>query len=296
MCSALGFVLQTEGFRWVVRGGLLGGGVGLGVLAGGETDFAGGAVELPAGEGQGEKDDAPDGDEDGGGPPGGEVVPEVEEGAAVADADTDRDDVAGEPAKGEGGQEFFARHADGSGGEDEGAERHGRREDCRERDGEDGVGFHPGGDAGEDGGGDVLFQEGHASGLTGGVGEEASDGRAEGGDGDEEDGVGVGGGVEDEHDVGDAGEGEGDEGAVDDGDEEEADEAEVQEEVHEAVMRGVGRGLRGGGEREESGEWRERDAHAGEYDVSWWGRVAGKKFWASLKQKQIPCGDDKQKG
>jgi hypothetical protein len=138
--------------------------------------------------------------------------------------------------------------------------------------------FHPGGDAGEDALGDVLLEEGHASGLAGGVGDEASDGGAGGGDGDEEEGVGVAGGVEDEHDVSDAGDGEGNEGAVDDGNEEEADEAEVQEEVHEAVMRAWVSGLRRCGKREECGEWREREAHAGEYDVSWKREVAGKKF------------------
>ena len=197
-----------------------GGGVGLGLggvfaLAGGEVDLAGGADELPDGEGEREQDDGPDGDEDGGGPLVGEACPEVEELVAVADADPDGDAVAEEAADGEGCHEFFARHADGSGGEDEGRERHGRRQQGGERDGEDGVLLHPGGDALEDAGGDMLFEEGHATGLAGGVGEEASEGGAGGGDGDEQDGVGVAGGVEDDHDVGDAGDGEGDEGAVD---------------------------------------------------------------------------------
>ena len=165
-----------------------------------------------------------------------------------------------ESADGEGPHEGFAGHAHGSGGEDEGRERHGWRENGGERDGEDGVVLHPLGDAGEDAGGDVLFEELHATGLTGGVGKQASEGGADGGDDDEEDGVGVAGGVEDEHDVGDAGDGERDEGAIDDGDEEEADEAEVEEEEHDDVggLRGGraegGEGREGGGEREHAGD------------------------------------------
>lgn len=96
--------------------------------------------------------------------------------------------------------------------------------------------FHPFGDAAEDAFRDVLFKEGHATGLTDGVGEEASDGRAEGGDGDEEEDVGVRGGEDDEEDVGYAGDGEGDEGAVDCRDGKQADDAEVAEEVDEAVV------------------------------------------------------------
>lgn len=107
---------------------LVGGGVGLGLLAGGELDLARAADELPDGEGEREQDDGPDGDEDGGGPLGGEVRPEVQELVAVADADPDGDAVAEESADGEGSHEFFARHVDGAGGEDEGRKRHGRWE------------------------------------------------------------------------------------------------------------------------------------------------------------------------
>jgi len=56
------------------------------------------------------------------------VRPEAEEGAAVADADPDGDAVADESADGEGPHKLFARHVHGTGGEDEGRERHGRRE------------------------------------------------------------------------------------------------------------------------------------------------------------------------
>jgi len=171
------------------------------------------------------------------------VRPEAKEGAAVANTDPDGDAVADEAADGERPHEFFARHVDGAGREYERRERHGGGKKRGQRDGEDGVVFHPGGDAAEDAFGDVFFEEGHAAGLADGVGEEASNGRAEGGEGDEEKDVGVGGGVDDEHDVGDAGDGEGDEGAVDCGDREQADEAEVAEEVDEAVV-GVGSGGR----------------------------------------------------
>jgi hypothetical protein len=234
------------------------------VLGGGEFEGAGGFVESPEGDSREDEDDGPERDEDGGGPFGGEAVPEVEHGAAVVDAEPDGDGVACQAAEGEGPHKFLARHVDGSGGEDEGRERHRRGKDGGQRDGEDGVGLHPVGDALEDAGGDVFFEELHASGLTGGVGEESADGGTEGGDGDEQDGVGVGGGVEDQHDVGDAGDGEWDEGAVDDRDEEEADEAQVEEEVEDGMMRGV-MGLGGGqvegkGSREGEGAW----VHAGD--------------------------------
>ena len=178
---------------------------------------------------------------------------------AVADANPDGDTVADEAADGESPHEFFARHVNGAGGQDEGRERHGRRKKRGERDGEDGVVFHPFGDAAEDAFGNVLFEEGHAAGLADCVGEEASNGGAESGDGDEEKDVGVGGGEDDEEYVGDAGDGEGDERAVDCGDGEQADEAEVAEEVDEAVVGGV----RGGCclEGEERGGRCEGDAH-----------------------------------
>jgi hypothetical protein len=239
------------------------GGFGWGGLGGVEVDGAGGFVESPKGDCGEEDDDGPESDEDGGGPLGGEACPETEDGAAVVDAEPDCDCVARQAAEGEGPHEFFARHVHGAGGEDEGRERHGRRQDGGERDGEDGVLFHPDGDAFEDARGDVFLEEGHASGLTGGVGEEAADGGAEGRDGDEEDGVGVGGGVEDEHDVGYAGDGEGDEGAIDYGDEEEADEAEPEEEVDEGIVMRV-LGLRG---EEEEGD-------GGRGDVDAWAHAA----------------------
>ena len=113
--------------------------------------------------------------------------------------------------------------------------------------------FHPGGDTAKDVFGDVLFEEGHASRLSDGVGEEASDRGAKGSDGDEEENVGVGGGEDDEEDVGDAGDGERDEGAIDCGDGEQADDAEVAEEVDEAVMGGVVGWSRGGLQGEECG-------------------------------------------
>ena len=237
----------------------------MGLLVG---EVAGGLVETPDGGDGEEKNDGPERDEDGVGPAGGEVRPEAKEGAAVVDADPDGDAVAEETAEGEGPHEGGAGHVDCSGGKDEGREWHGRRDERGERDGEDGVGFHPVGDAGEYVGRDVFFEELHASGLTGDVGEIASGGGAEGGDGDEEDGVGVGSGVEDEHDVGDAGDGERHEGAVDDGNEEEADEAEVEEVVHEGV---VGRGVRRrgrGGNGEEGCECVGAEAHAGDMTLA----------------------------
>jgi hypothetical protein len=257
-----------------------GGGVGLGGggLAGVEIEPAGGADELPDGEGEREQDGSPDDDEDGGSPLAGEARPEVKELVAVADADPDGDGVADEPANGEGPHELFARHVDGAGGKDEGRKRHRWGEKRGQRDGEDGVVFHPVGDAAEDVFGDVFFKEGHAAGLTDGVGKEASNGGAEGGDGDEEEGVGVSGGEDDEEYVGDAGDGEGDEGAVDCGDGEQADDAEVAEEVDEAVVRCVMGGSGGGLDGEERGRCCEGYAHAVDYDVSGLRRVSGNFF------------------
>jgi hypothetical protein len=227
-------------------------GFGAGAFIGVEADGARALIELPDGDAGEDEDDGPEGDEDGGGPFCGEAGPEVEDGVAVVDAQPDGEAVAEESADGESPHEGLAGHFDSSGRKDEGGKRHGRGKDRGERDGKDGVVLHPLGDAGEDVGRDVFFQELHASGVTGGVGEEASDRRTDGGDGDEQDGVGVAGGIENEHDVGDARDGERDEGAVDDGDEEEADEAEVEEEVHEAMLRFHSDGEKGceGGEVE----------------------------------------------
>jgi len=229
---------------------------------GGEVEFTGGAVELPDGDGGEDENDGPEGDHDGGGPFGVEAGPEAEDGVAVVDAEPDGDDVAQETTGGEGPHELFALHVDGSSGEDEGPERHGWGKDGGEGDGEDGVLFHPGCNAVEGALGDVLLEEGHATGGSGGVGGEASDGGSEGGDGDEEDGVGVGGGVDDDEDVGDAGNGERNEGAVDDRDKEEADEAEVEEEVHEAVVGSVLGPSDGQAEGEEGCEREAAETHA----------------------------------
>ena len=89
----------------------------------------------------------------------GELAQRREDLLAVADAEPDGDGVADEAADGEGDHELAAGHLERAGGEDEGAERHGRREDGGEGDGEDGVVLHPAGDASEDARRDVLFDE-----------------------------------------------------------------------------------------------------------------------------------------
>ena len=217
-----------------------------GSLGGGLLEGAAGLVELVEGDGQAGEDKDPEGDEDGGAVLIGEAEPEVEDVSSVADAEPDRDAVADEAAEGEGEHELADGHLEGSGGEDERAEGHGRGQEGGERDGEDGVGFHPAGDALEDAGRGALLDEGHAAGLADSVGEPAAEGGGDGGEDDEEPGVSVLGGEEDEHDVGHAGEGEGDEGGVDDGDEEETDEAVTQEQLHEVGVVA--------GEEEEGGE------------------------------------------
>ncbi len=135
--------------------------------------------------------------------------------AAVVDADPCGERVAQEAADDKGGHEFFALHVYGPGDEDEGRERHRRREQRGQSDGEDGVVFHPAGDGLEEAFGDVLFKEGHAPGAASGVGEIASDGGAQRGEADEKEEVRLAGGVQDDHDVGDAGDGQRYERAVD---------------------------------------------------------------------------------
>jgi hypothetical protein len=240
---------------------------------GGEVHLFGGFVELPEGDGEEDEDDRPKRDKDGRRPLGGEVRPEMEEGPAVTDADPDGDRVAEEAADGEGPHEFFARHVHGTGDEDEGRERHRRGKQSGQRDGEDGVVLHPVGDAGEDGSGDVLLEEGEAAGVANGVRKEAAESRADGGECDEKEDVGVGGGEGNEQDVGDAGDGEWDEGAIDRGDGEQADEAHMTHEVHEAGVRvrvgmRVGPRYRSGLENEIGRERREGDGHAGDMTLA----------------------------
>ncbi len=117
-----------------------------------------------------------------------------------------------------------------------GRERHGRRKDGGQRDGEDGVVLHPVADAFEDARGDALFEEGHASGLADLVAEVSAEGRAGGGEQDEE---------EPRCRAGAAmtmimmsvmpGMGSGTKERVDDGDEEDAEDAEAEEEVEEGM-------------------------------------------------------------
>ena len=98
-------------------------------------------------------------------------------------------DVADGAADGEGGEELVAGHVERSGGEDEGAERHGRRQDGGQGYGEDGVVLHPFADAFEDAWGDTLFEEGHAAGVSYLMAEVSAEGGADGGEEDEEEHV-----------------------------------------------------------------------------------------------------------
>ena len=99
------------------------------VFGGPDVEGAGGFVETPDGDGGEEQDAGPEDDEDGGPPFVGEAGPEAEDGFAVVDSKPGGDGVAEEAAEDEGRHKFFARHVDGAGGEDEGREGHGRRED-----------------------------------------------------------------------------------------------------------------------------------------------------------------------
>ena len=65
-----------------------------------------GLVELPEGDGAADEDGGPEDDEDRGGPLGGDLVPEVQDVAAVVDAEPGGDGVAGAAADGEGGEEL----------------------------------------------------------------------------------------------------------------------------------------------------------------------------------------------
>ena len=125
-----------------------------------------GLVELPEGDGATDRDADPENDEDGCGVFGGETVPEAENASAVVDAEPCGDDVTQRAADGEGDHEFFSRHVERAGGKNEGAERHGRRKDGGQGDGEDGVVLHPVADGFEDAWWDAFFEEGHASALA----------------------------------------------------------------------------------------------------------------------------------
>ena len=93
----------------------------------------------------------------------GETVPKAEDMPSVVKAKPCCDAVTDGAADGEGDQELPARHLESSGGKNKGAQRHRRRKYCRQRDGEDGVVFHPFTDALEDAWRNMLFEERHAS-------------------------------------------------------------------------------------------------------------------------------------
>jgi hypothetical protein len=211
------------------------------------ADGARGLVELPEGEGAADGDADPDNDEGGCCVFRGEAIPDADDVPAVVDAKPRCDDVTEASTDGEGDHEFFARHLERARCENEGAERHGRGQDGGQRDGEDGVAFHPLADAFEDAWRDAFFEESHAAALADHMAEVSAERGADGGEQNEEDYVLMLGGHDDDHDVGDAGHGQGDEGAVDDGDQKDAEEPEAEEEMEEGVAGSAmsGRGLRG---------------------------------------------------
>src|SRR5580700_1331413 len=98
---------------------------GLGARA--ELYSTGGLDELPDADCGEENCDRPEDDQDGEGPAVGELIPEMEDGFAVVDAEPGGDDVTREAAEGEGSHELAAVHLNGASGEDEGREWHGRR-------------------------------------------------------------------------------------------------------------------------------------------------------------------------
>ena len=95
-------------------------------LGGDLFEAAAGVVKLAEGDAEADKDEDPKDDEDGGAVLIGKAEPEAEDVPSVVDAEPDGDAVADEPAKGEGDHELAERHLEGSGGEDEWAERHRR--------------------------------------------------------------------------------------------------------------------------------------------------------------------------
>ena len=133
----------------------------------------------------------------------------------------------------EGDHELFARHIERARGEYKWAERHGWWKDGGQRDGEDGVAFHPEADAFEDARGDAFLEEGHTTTLADLMAEVSAERGAGTCEQDEEDYVLALGGHHDDHDVGDPGYGKRDEGAVHDGDQEDTAETEAEEEVQE---------------------------------------------------------------
>ena len=220
--------------KFLLRFSMLGGWVGaVYEVSGANADGARGFVDLPEGEGTADRDAYPDNDEDGGCVFRGETVPEVNDVSAVTDAEPCCDDVTQASTDGEGDHEFFSRHLECARCEDEGAERHGRRKDGGQGDGEDGVGFHPLADALEGARGNTFLEEGHAAALADQMAEVSPDRGAGSGEQNQQDDVLMLRGHDDDHDVGDAGHGQWDEGAVDDGDQKDAEESEAEKEMEE---------------------------------------------------------------
>ena len=208
------------------------------------ADGARGFVELPEGEDATDDDTDPDHDDDGHCVFCGEAVPDANNVPAVVDAKPRRDDVAQGSTGGEGDHKFFPRHLECARCEDEGAERHGRRKDRGDCNGEDGVAFHPVADSFEDARVDAFFEEGHAAALADEMAEVSADRRPNAGEQNEEDEVLMLRGHDDDHDVGDAGHGQWNEGAVDNRNQKDAAESEAEEEVKEGVS---GSAMRCGG-------------------------------------------------
>ena len=85
---------------------------------------------------------------------------------AVVDTKPRSGRVTQSAADGEGDHELLARHIECASSEDEWTERHGRRKDGGQGDGEDRVALHPFADAYKDPRGDVFFEEGHTAPLA----------------------------------------------------------------------------------------------------------------------------------
>jgi hypothetical protein len=171
--------------------------------------------------------------------------PQVNNGAAIGCAKPGDEGVAQGACDGENDEKAIPGNSKSAGCEQKGGERNGRRQDCREKDGEDRVALHPCGDAGATAFGNVAAHGGFPTffaELPGGVtANDAADDRAAG----EQPRVSTLYHEEQKKQVSGARDRKGNDGGVDNGDEEESHRAEVDDPARDQGVMGMADG-RGG--------------------------------------------------
>lgn len=154
--------------------------------------------------------------QDGRGPLGEGVPPEVDNLPAVVEAEPADEAVAGDARSGIGGEKSSARDAEGSCGEQKRREGDGRGQDRGKKDSQRSVPLYPVVDAAADLGGDMFFERGQptfAAGVPGEIAANEGPGNGQGDEGDDMNGGGVGVyGDEQQEQISGAGDGQGNDG------------------------------------------------------------------------------------